>query len=325
MRFPRCHSSTIIALPDGSLLAAWWNGSQEGWSDVGSPWDDTGNDLVIRASRRPAEKMHWEPPCIIADTPDTTDSNPLFLVAPGGSELWFFHRMGAPWFKLMWKKSTDLGHTWSKPEIFWDKPGYTLRSSILTLSNEDIFIPVMTYTSPDHILTKAASAFIYSADRGKSWKTTKPIITEPHSNEPTAIQRSDGSLLAYLRPYDPEPGKRFLWQSESFDRGRTWSKGVRTAIKNPSCAAQLLTLRNGHVVLAFNDSRENRSPLNLALSLDDGHTWSYKRTLEDAPGRFSYPTLTQSADGHIHVSYTFRRTHIKHAEVNEAWIMEKPW
>ena len=27
VRYPRCHSSQIYALRDGSLIAAWWNGS----------------------------------------------------------------------------------------------------------------------------------------------------------------------------------------------------------------------------------------------------------------------------------------------------------
>ncbi|MFC1613737.1 exo-alpha-sialidase [Gemmatimonadota bacterium] len=313
LRFPRCHSSTIIALPDGSLLAAWWNS-----------YEEAGADAVLRFSRLGAGKENWEPPRILADTPDTTDSNPVFLVtADGGLQL--FYRVGLPWAETKKMESADLGKTWSKPEMFLDRPGYTFRSSILTLANGDIFIPAMTHEESDFSLAKASSVFIYSSDSGETWQTTKKIQSEPGNNEPTVIQRADGSLLAYMRPYDPNPEDRFLWQSESFDNGRTWSKPGRTAIKNPSSAVELLKLRNGHVVLAFNDSRAARSPLCLALSLDDCATWSYKRMLEDAPGRFSYPTLTQSADGRIHVSYTFRRTHIKHAEVNEAWIMEQPW
>jgi len=313
LRFPRCHSSTIIALPDGSLLAAWWNSYEEG-----------GKDAVIRASRLSAGEKHWELPWTLADTPDTTDSNPVFLNAPNG-ELWLFYRAGLPWAKMMWMKSADMGRTWGEPARLLNKAGYTSRSSILTLSSGDIFIPVMTYEASNYRLSRASSAFICSPDTGKTWKATEANKSEPCSNEPAAIQRADGSLLAYMRPYDPESGDRYLWQCESFDSGRTWSKPGRTGIRNPSSAVELLKLRSGHVVLAFNDSQVSRTPLCLALSLDDARTWSYRRVLEDGPGRFSYPTLTQDDKGRIHVSYTFRRTHIKHAEVNEAWIMEKPW
>ncbi|HUU26385.1 MAG TPA: sialidase family protein [archaeon] len=313
LRFPRCHSSAIIALPDGSLMAAWWNGSEEG-----------ANDVVIRASRRPKGKEGWEIPRILADTPDTTEGNPVFFLAPNG-ELWLFYRAGLPWARLMWIKSPDIGQTWGKPTVFLDQPGWSFRSRALLLSSGDIFIPTMTHGKSAFTPTGSSTVFTYSIDGGKTWSRTEEIITEPRSNEAAIIQRSDGSLLAFMRPYDPEPEKRYLWQSESFDQGRRWSEARRTTLKNPSSAIELLTLQSGHIVLAFNDSQQMRSPLCLALSLDQGRTWSYKRTLEDAPGRFSYPGLTQAADGHIHVSYTFRRTHIKHAEVNEAWIMERPW
>ena len=316
LRFPRCHSSAITRLPDGTLMAAWWNGSEEG-----------GKDLVIRSSRRRAGQDRWELPRILADTPDTTEGNPVFLVAPGGGELWLFYRAGLPWVKLMWIKSSDMGETWGKPAVFLDRPGWTLRSRILLLSNGDIIIPAMTHPASDFKLGRASSAFIWSSDGVKDWRKTEAIISEPESNEPAIIQRTDGSLLAFMRPYDPEPAKRFLWQSESFDHGRTWTKTRRTTIRNPSSAIELLSLRNGHVVLAFNDSQQMRSPLCLALSLDEGRSWSYRRVLEDAPGRFSYPAMTLGAgdDAHIHITYTFRRTRIKHVEVNEAWIMEQPW
>ena len=304
LQFPRCHASTIAALTDGCLLAAWWNGSEE-----------TGKDLVIRAARRPSGKDRWEPPFILADTPDTSDGVPVLFVA-SNDELWLFYRAGIPPVKLMWRKSADMGKTWDKPEIFLDEPLWAFRSRPLSLANGDIFVPLHKHV---------CSGFIFTTDAGKSWTLIEEIKTEPRSNEPTIIQKTDGSLLAFIRPYDPEPADRFLWQSESFDISRTWSKPIRTRIKNPSSAAQLLKLQNGHVVLVFNNSQEGRSPLCLALSLDEGKSWNYMRVLEDASGRFSYPTLTQSADGLIHISYTFRRTHIKHAEVNEAWIMEKPW
>jgi predicted neuraminidase len=313
LRFPRCHSSTIAALPDGSLMAAWWNGSEEG-----------GRDNVIRGSRRPAGSMLWEPPVILGDTPDMTEGNPVLFAAPGG-EVWLFYRSGLPWVKLMWKKSGDMGRTWSEAEVFLGEPGWSFRSRALLLANGDIVLPVQNHGSDGFTPTGSSTSFIYSNDKGKSWKRTAQIITEPRSNEPTIIQRSDGSLLSFMRPYDRDPADRLLWQSESFDNGRTWAPATRTGLINPSKAIELLKLQNGHVVLIFNDTQRSLSQLSLALSHDEGRTWSHKRVLEDSPGRFTYPTLSLAADGKIHISYTFRRTHVKHVEVNEAWIMEKRW
>ncbi|MEA2062975.1 MAG: exo-alpha-sialidase [Gemmatimonadota bacterium] len=309
--FPRCHSSQIHALPDGGLIAAWWNGSEE-----------AGKDNVIRGARRPAGADYWETPMILGDTPDTTEGNPVFFSA-SQNELWLFYRAGFPWAKLMWTKSADLGETWSTPEAFWDKTGWALRSRIIRLRNGNIVIPALTYGSPKWELNRAQTIFIYSEDNGKSWKNTEMVRTDPGNNEAALFQRDDGSLLAYMRPYDLDRKDRFLWQCESFDNGRTWTEAKRTGIQNPSKAIELLKLINGHVVLAFNDTQNNLSSLSLALSLDDGRTWSHKRVLENSPGRFTYPALAQTPDGRIHVSYTFRRTHVKHAELNEAWIMDK--
>ncbi|MEA2062972.1 MAG: sialidase family protein [Gemmatimonadota bacterium] len=307
LRFPRCHASTIAALPDGSLMAAWWNGPEE-----------AGKDLAIRASRRAPGQNIWECPWVLVDNPGEPEGVPVFFVAPGG-ELWLIYRTGLQFDEMMWMKSTDMGHTWGESYVLSKEPGWCGRSRVIQLANDDIFIPILGLRGRKH----QNSAFLYSTNRGKSWKRTEEIKTEPRNNEPAVIQRTDGSLLTFMRHHDQEPEKRFLWQSESFDNGRTWSKAARTKIRNPSSAIELLKLQSGHVALIFNDTLESRSNLCLALSLDEGRTWTYKRTLEDAPGRFSYPTLSQDSDGIIHASYTFRRTHIKHVEVNEAWIREK--
>ena len=56
-----------------------------------------------------------------------------------------------------------------------------------------------------------------------------------------------------------------------------------------------------------------RSPLSIALSLDQGDTWPIKRVLQlhddnsSAVGEYSYPSLLQTADGLIHVTYTYDR------------------
>jgi predicted neuraminidase len=304
-KFPRCHSSSISGLPDGSLLAVWWNGSQEG-----------GKDLVIRFSRRPPGEGVWTPPIIVGDSPGLTEGNPVF-VHPPGREVWLLYRSGLPWVKLMRTTSSNMGVTWSEPEIFLNEPGWSLRNRSINLTNGDIIIPIMR---------REVSAFLCSSDGGANWEKSEPITSEPRNNEPGLFQRSDGSLLTFMRHYNRELDRRFLWRSESFDRGRTWSQATPTTIPNPSSAIELLKLKNGHVLLAFNDSREKRTPLCLALSLDDGQSWSSKRVLEDAPGRFSYPSMFQSGDGRIHLSYTFRRKSVKHVEVNEAWVRAgSPW
>ena len=76
-----------------------------------------------------------------------------------------------------------------------------------------------------------------------------------------------------------------------------------------------------------------RAPLTLAVSDDGGLTWPHRRNLEIGDGfcmtnnskdklnrEFSYPSLCQSADGTLHVAYTYWRQAIKYVRVSEAWI-----
>jgi predicted neuraminidase len=48
--------------------------------------------------------------------------------------------------------------------------------------------------------------------------------------------------------------------------------------------------------------------LSLYLSDDEGQTWKWKTKLEDEKpdgGSFSYPSLIQTADGLLHITYSY--------------------
>jgi len=115
----------------------------------------------------------------------------------------------------------------------------------------------------------------------------------------------------------------YIWKSTSLDGGRTWSPAVETPLRNPNSSISLLRLRSGSLVLAFNDTHIGRTPLNLALSCDEGKSWPFHRVLEKGEGEYSYPQLMQTQDGLVHIVYTNRRISIRHAVFNEEWIREK--
>ena len=85
-------------------------------------------------------------------------------------------------------------------------------------------------------------------------------------------------------------------------------------------------LANGHLVVVFNDTDTARTPLSIARSVDEGRSWETPLQLESNPGEYSYPCVTQTRDGKIHITYTYRRYSIKHVELNEDWLthMERP-
>ena len=162
------------------------------------------------------------------------------------------------------------------------------------------------------------------------------IVSTPKNEQPAVVQLADGSLLAYMRTGGTGGS---CWASRSFDFGRTWTPAEPGPFKNPNSAMAMIRLASGNLVAVYNDSADHnyRTPLNAALSLDDGATWPFIRSLETRPGRFnylgvsvdgqdnveySYPAIAQSRDGLIHIVYTNDRENIKHLACNETWLQE---
>jgi predicted neuraminidase len=76
-----------------------------------------------------------------------------------------------------------------------------------------------------------------------------------------------------------------------------------------------------------------RAPMTLAVSTDGGRSWT-KRNVETGDGycmtnnsrdqtnrELSYPSIKQTADGALHMAFTFHRRAIKHVCVTEPWVM----
>ncbi|RNL82631.1 sialidase family protein [Halostreptopolyspora alba] len=75
-----------------------------------------------------------------------------------------------------------------------------------------------------------------------------------------------------------------------------------------------------------------RAPLTLALSSDKGRTWPVRRDLEVGDGycmtnnsrdglnrELSYPSITQTADGWLHIAFTYFRQAIKYLRLSPDW------
>jgi predicted neuraminidase len=176
-------------------------------------------------------------------------------------------------------------------------------------------------------------------DWGQTWHTSTPLIAAGNI-QPSIVRRQDGSLYTLMRDNGPPPKR--LHQSESRDRGETWSAVTDSDLPNPGSGAEINSLRNGHWVLISNDTERGRNSLAVQISEDEGRTWKWKRHLEYDPpgpeaGSFHYPSIIQAKDGTLHASYSYHLAKkalpkdvdgdhagksIKHAHFNEAWIMQ---
>ncbi len=188
------------------------------------------------------------------------------------------------------------------------------------------------------------SLMAISDDWGQTWFASTPLVGLGNI-QPSLAEKKDGSLVAYMRDNGPPP-KRLL-VSQSHDKGETWGPVSDSELPNPGSGAEVLQLSNGKWVLVYNDLEEGRYSLAIALSDDEGRTWKWKRHIErdtdvdntGEAGRYHYPSIVQSRDGSLHVSYSYfarqsevkpdregrpMRKAIKHAHFNEAWILEAP-
>lgn len=177
------------------------------------------------------------------------------------------------------------------------------------------------------------SLIAYSDDKGKTWQVSEPIVG-PGNVQPSLARRRDGTLVAYFRDNGPPPQRVML--STSADRGRTWTTPMDMDLPDPGAGLEVLVLRSGLWVLVNNDTESGRHSLALTLSEDEGRSWTKKVHLEhDTPGpdggSYSYPSIIQTRDGLIHVTYTYTPNaqdrarlgsgkSIKHVTFTEEWL-----
>jgi predicted neuraminidase len=304
--FPACHASTLVETKSG-LVAAWFGGTREGHPDVG-----------IWLSRHIDGK--WTPVVEVANGAETEDPrvhclNPVLFQVPGGPLL-LFYKTGKWWAYV--KRSTDDGATWSKPERLYNGLFGPVKNKPVLLSDGAILSPTSTeHTGLDGRMWRVH--FERSTNGGQSWQFIGPV------NDGGAIDAIQPSILIH-------PNKRLqalgrsaqgkIFEIWSDDEGRTWGPVALMDLPNPNAGTDAVTLRDGRHLLVYNhaarqaDGRNGpRSPLNVAVSTD-GRKWQAALLLEDQPGEFSYPAVIQSADGLVHITYTWKRTAIWHVVVD---------
>ena len=153
------------------------------------------------------------------------------------------------------------------------------------------------------------SLMAISDDDGATWKASDPLVGGGNI-QPALARRRDGTIVAYMRDNGPAPKR--IHVSESRDRGETWTTVIDGALPNPGTSVDVAGAEERPWALVYNDLERGRQSLAISLSSDEGRTWPVTRHLErdpdgatgDAAGQYHYPSIIQSRDGMIHVTYS---------------------
>jgi predicted neuraminidase len=297
---PSCHASTIVQTSD-AFVAAWFGGKDEGHNSVG-----------IWLSR--LEGGQWSKPVEVANGEWPADNkrypcwNPV-LFQPSKGPLMLFYKVGprpSSWWGML-TTSKDGGKTWGKPVKLPDGMIGPVKNKPIELKSGAI----LCGSSTEHDGWRAHME--WTTDLGQTWSKTGPLNDGKKFGaiQPAILKLADGNLAFVCR----SRGGGKVLTAKSADAGQTWSELSELDVPNPNSGIDAVTLSDGRHLLVFNNTPRGRSPLNIAIS-QDATNWKPVVTLESDPGEYSYPAVIQSADGSVHVTYTWKRLKIKHVVVD---------
>jgi len=314
--------ANALLLADGRLMA---------WYDVGKEWSDEQMDdseLLQQALARYSSDngYTWSEPVVLFDFPKGKGlymaELPL-LDRDGNIHLFGLHR-------LVWGKtrhqdnvcyvfhtiSGDGGKTWSS--LHYCDFGHEFNgdlAAVLQLRSGRIVLPCAYPSERGGWL----AVMSLSDDGGKTWRPSQGGARGFYVDEPSCIELQDGRVWMLCRP-GSEP---YLWELWSSDGGDTWTDPQPSRFVSCSATSHMIRLRDGRMVLVWNNSRApaggtgegqtsdnfHRYALSAAISDDDGNSWHGYREIVRSIGPMGsrgwvvHPWLTETADGAILVSF----------------------
>jgi predicted neuraminidase len=301
--FSQCHASTVVRTSQGTLMTAWFGGTEEKNPDV-SIW----LSRFVNGT--------WSAPIRVARAQDCAHWNPVLFTVPDSGETHLFFKVGPeiPYWQTYWMSTTDNGLTWTAPKelVPGDKGG---RGPV---KNKPIILSDGSWLAPASTELGGWKPFAdRSTDRGTTWTRSadfqrdKSVLPGVGAIQPTFWESPKGWVHALLRTAG---GK--VWRADSKDFGQTWGPVYATPLPNNDSGIDLLRYDDGRLYLVYNPVAKNwgpRTPLDLAVSRDDGETWTTVAHLEDDPNldsEYSYPAIVRTREG-IAVCYTYNRDTVR--------------
>lgn len=192
----------------------------------------------------------------------------------------------------------------------------------MLLANGTLLCPSSTEHDHDWRMHFEVLEDLEHPELGASWQRYEPSEQPFQVIQPTLLRHSLGNIQALLRSKHS-----MIYQASSHDDGHTWTTLRDTGLPNPNSGIEALTLADGRHLLLYNHESGQRADgwgprRNLALVISmDGQTWRDVATVEEVDeGELSYPAMIQTADGNVHLTYTWKRQRVRHMVIDPAKI-----
>ncbi|MEE3367891.1 MAG: sialidase family protein [Planctomycetota bacterium] len=302
--FPQCHASSIVETP-GGLIATWFGGTREKHPDV----------CIWIARHREGE---WTAPQKVIDGVQSDGTrhpcwNPVLFCGPDGQLLLFAKVGPSPrtWWGVL-RRSTDGGQTWGPLERLPDGIAGPIKNKPVLLADGRLLCGSSTEDRGWRVHLE------WTRDFGKTWERTDALNDgqKLHAIQPAILRLATGELQILCR------GRRGAIE-QAFERDGRWTKLQKSSLPNNNSGLDAVTLRDGRQLLVYNHTTRGRTPLNVAVS-EDGQHWEAAMRLETEPGEYSYPAVIQTADGRVHITYTWRRRRVRHVVLDPQQLQLRP-
>lgn len=296
------HGASIVELPNGDLLSAWFQGSGERWAD----------DVAIMGARLPKGDTSWSSAFVLADVPEFPDVNPV-LFLDGRERLWLC------WYTVlsnMWETSlpkyrisenymmAEGPPEWSWQEVLHVKPGGSSERGIQPGDPFVISVQQQMAAYEGYLKdTLKASPEIWEG--WEKWSEEKFAVAsgETYPYNGYAYQE-DGSHVRQLMGYPLF--RRIGWQTKNKailidgkrivlplysdglgfslmaitdDEGETWQYS-QPLVGFENIQASTAIKRDGTLVTYMRDNGPPPQRLQMSSSTDKGMTWSPVRDAE---------------------------------------------